>query len=527
MKTKINKKIILKIGFPLIFGLFLGWVFFGGNRNDKQEKTEVHDHEEQAETIWTCSMHPQIKQNKPGLCPICAMELIALKSVGSEPGVDPNELPMTEMAVKLADIRTIKASKGSALKNIYLQGKIEVDERNVSSITTRFGGRIERLYVNFTGQYVRKGQKLASIYSPKLVTAQKELIEAVKLKQTNPSFYRASRNKLRLWDLTDEQINNIEKRGKPEKFFDYLSPLTGTVTKRFVTLGEYKNEGGILFEIVNLNKVWALFDAYESDLPWINNGDIVKFDLQSMESKEYKGKVSYIDPVIDPATRVAKVRVELDNPEQKLKPEMFVNGIIESVRAAEVNRIIIPKSSILWTGKRAVVYVKIPERKNPTFIYREILLGPNMGEYYIVNKGLKEGEEIAVNGVFRIDAAAQLAGKKSMMNPHGNGTGVIHQHEMKKNEMKKQDMESAEFKVGGVCGMCKNRIEEAAKSVNGVEKAEWNQETKILSVSYNPDKVKLIDIHRAIVKVGHDTDKLKADDKIYKELPPCCKYREQ
>jgi len=524
MKTKINKKIILNVGLPLIFGLFLGWIFFGGNGNDKLGKTEIHDHEGQVETIWTCSMHPQIKQNKPGLCPICAMDLVPLKSIDSEEGADPNELQMTESAMKLADIQILKVAKGSAVKNIYIQGKIEFDERNISSITARFGGRIERLYVNFTGQHVKKGQKLGSIYSPKLLTAQKELLEAVKLKSSNPSFYKATRNKLRLWDLTDKQIDDIEKRGQPEKFFDYLSPLDGTVTKRFVSLGEYKKEGGVLFEVVNLNKVWALFDAYESDLPWIQNGDNVKFNVKSLGGKEYEGRVSYIDPIIDPATRVAKVRVVLNNPEQRLKPKMFVNGIIESEKATRVDNIIIPKSAVLWTGKRAVVYIKIPNRKTPAFIYRQITLGPETGDFYVVSEGLKEGEEIAVNGVFKIDAAAQLAGKKSMMSPDGHGTGMIHHHG--EQGMVKQDMESATFKVGGACGMCKSRIEKAAKSLKGIGKAEWNQETKILSVSYDSKLVKLIDIHKTIVKVGHDTDKFKADDKVYNELPACCKYRE-
>lgn len=525
MKTKIDKKIIFQRGLLLVLGLLLGWIFFGGDGNDKHETVNAHDHKELAETIWTCSMHPQIRQNKKGLCPICAMDLIPLKSGDSQEIVDPNELQMTESAMKLADIQILKVAKGGAVNKIYLQGKIEFDERNVSSLTARFGGRIERLYVNFTGQHVMKGQKLATIYSPKLVTAQKELLEAIKLKSSNPSFYKASRNKLRLWDLTEKQIDDIEKMGKPKKYFDYLSSLSGTITKRFVSLGEYKKEGALLFEVVDLNKVWVLFDAYESDLPWIQNGDKVKFNVPSLGGKEYMGKVSYIDPVIDPSTRVAKVRVELNNPRQKLKPEMFVNGIIESNKAAKVNKIIIPKSAVLWTGKRAIVYVKIPDRKTTTFIYRQIMLGSRTGEYYVVSKGLKEGEEIAVNGVFKIDAAAQLAGKKSMMSPDGNSAGIIHHHG--DHGIKEQDLESAIFKVGGACGMCKSRIEEAAKLVNGVKKAEWNQETNMLSVSYHPKRVKLIDIHRAIAKAGHDTDKLKADEMVYKELPACCKYRKE
>ena len=345
------------------------------------------------------------------------------------------------------------------------------------------------------------------------------------MKSSNPSFYNAARNKLRLWDLTENQIDEIERRGKPEKYFDYLSPLNGTVAKRFVSSGEYKKEGALLFEVVDLNKVWVLFDAYESDISWIKIGDNVMFDIQSLDGKEYIGKVSYIDPIIDPTTRIAKVRVELNNPELRIKPEMFVNGIIESEKAVKTNKIIIPKSSILWTGKRAVVYVKIPERETPTFICRDIKLGPKTGDYYIVNSGLSEGEEIAINGVFKIDAASQLAGKKSMMSSKGSSEGMNNHHGV--HQIVQQDFKTDKFKVSGACGMCKNRIEEAAKSLKGVKTAEWNLETKILTVSYNSKQLKLIDIHKVIANVGHDTDKIKADDKVYEKLPACCLYREQ
>lgn len=520
MKKYISR--IKSISIPLILGLALGWIFFGINGN--QSESETHIHEESVETIWTCSMHPQIKQNKPGLCPICAMDLIPLEKVDSGEEVDPNELPMTESAIKLADVQIFKVIKGNTVKNIPLQGKIEADERNISSITARFGGRIEKLYVNFTGQQVKKGQKLASIYSPELVTAQKELLESMKLKSSNPSFYEAARSKLILLDLTKRQIDGIEKKGEPKIYFDYLSPLSGTVTKRNISLGEYKKEGDILFEVLDLSKVWVLFDAYESDLPWIKLGDNVEFDVPSLSGKRYKGVVKYIDPLIEPATRVAKVRVELNNPGQRLKPEMLVKGLVESQESIKSPQIIIPKSAVLWTGKRSVVYVKIPDREVTTFIYREIVLGPESGNYYVVNKGLEEGEEIAMNGVFKLDAAAQLAGKKSMMSSDIN-EGIVHHHVGKPNDL--NDLKSVNFKVGGACGMCKSRIEKVAKSFNGVGQAEWNQETKILSLSYNPELIKLIDIHKAIAKAGHDTDKVKAEDEVYNKLPGCCKYRSE
>jgi Cu(I)/Ag(I) efflux system membrane fusion protein len=419
----------------LIVGIFLGWLFFhssGENSittNQEQTGHEGHEQGEEVTTMWTCSMHPQIRQDKPGKCPICAMDLVPLSDMQSDQeNVDPDEIQMTESAANLADVQTLFVEKGVPNKELFLQGKVQADERRISELTARFGGRIEKLFVSFTGENVTKGEKLATIYSPGLVTAQRELLEAVGYKDTRPALYTAARGKLRLWDLTEEQINAIEEKGESQLYFDILSPISGTVMKRQVALGDYVKEGSSLFEITDLTRVWIMFDAYESDLPWIKTGDKVKYNLQSLPGKSFEGKVIYIDPFINPGTRVAKVRVEQKNPGLTLKPEMFVNGTIESITAGASNEILIPKSSILWTGKRAVVYVKVQDRDQPSFLYREIELGPESGKFYVVSSGLAVGEEIAVNGVFKIDAAAQLAGKSSMMNPEGGKVSLGHDH---------------------------------------------------------------------------------------------------
>ncbi len=424
MKTKINryKKEVILIGITLLVGLSLGWLFF---HNSGSDKNETHSHEEQTEQeiIWTCSMHPQIKQDKPGQCPICAMDLVPIASLSSDDEQEsPDELQMSESALQLANVQTTIVSKGVPEKSISLLGKVKPDERNVSELTARFGGRIEKLFVNYTGQDVVKGQKLATIYSPELITAQKELFEAIRFKDTNPTYYKAAVSKLKLWDLTDVQINNIIENSEPQIYFDVLSPITGTVTQRHVAHGDYVKEGAVLFEVIDLSKVWIMFEAYESDLPWIKKGDHIEFTIQSLPGNSYDSKVTYIDPFIDADSRIARVRVELPNSKRELKPEMFANGVLHSQIAKNTNELLIPKSAILWTGKRAVVYVKVPDRETPSFLYREITLGPEAGNFYVVEDGLSEGEEIATNGVFRIDAAAQLAGKPSMMNPEDDKT---------------------------------------------------------------------------------------------------------
>jgi len=422
---KLNKKNIIIGSAALIIGLGLGWVIFGGSSSKTSEQieiTEQHDHK--GETIWTCSMHPQIRMDKPGKCPICGMELIPLAEEQEEEASSPDEIKMTPSAIALANIETVKVKKGVPERTVYLLGTVKPDERNIAELTARFGGRIEKLYVNFTGQNVRAGEKLATIYSPELIAAQRELIEAAKYKSTNPSFYKSARTKLKLWDLNDAQIDDLENSGKTRHYFDLLSPITGTVTKRDVSIGDYVKVGSPMFEVINLRKVWVMFDAYENDLPWIQTGDEIDFTIQSLPGKTYLAKVKYIDPFIDPKTRVAKVRVELKNPDLSLKPEMYAAGILKS-EMKQTQDLLIPNTSILWTGKRAIVYVKVPDRKQPTFVYRQIILGPEAGNFYVVSSGLKEGEEIVMNGVFNVDAAAQLAGKPSMMNPEGGKVNTM------------------------------------------------------------------------------------------------------
>ncbi len=535
----ITENLKLVIG-TLVLGILLGWVFFhsGVTSSTNQNGEEIighvgHDHESEDPTTWTCSMHPQIKQDKPGDCPICGMDLIPLASMtAGGDDVDPNEIVMTESAAKLADIQSLVVTTGAPKKSVYLQGKVHADERNIAELTARFGGRIEKLFVNFTGQNVTKGEKLATIYSPGLVTAQKELLEAIVLKESRPSLYTAAKGKLKLWDLTDEQIQGIEEKGEPQLYFDILSPISGTVTMRHVALGDYIKEGVALFKVVDLTKVWVMFDAYESDLPWIKLGDKVDFTIQSIPGKNFSAKVKYIDPFINGKTRVAKVRVEVSNPKLSLKPEMFSSGLLESKIAGESNAILIPKSSILWTGKRAVVYVKVEKRETPSFIFREVVLGPEAGAFYVVAEGLEEGEEIAVNGVFKIDAAAQLQGLPSMMNPEGSTGSTPHDISNMDtggdNAISKdteQSLNHVMIKAGGLCDMCKDRIETAALSVKGVESANWESESQMLHLNFDAEKTNSDEIQKAVANVGHDTEKHKAPDDIYNELPECCLYR--
>ena len=407
---------IFFISFSLIMGLFLGWLLF--HSSGKNDIKAVQSAETANSKIWTCAMHPQIRMPQPGKCPICGMELIPLGQ-RSTSYVDPASIHLSKEAAQLANVLTSVVTKKAALKEVRLYGKVQADERLFQSQVAHVPGRIERLAINFTGEQVIKGQVLAEIYSPELITAQQELLETVKTKQLQPELYEASREKLRQWKLTDEQISKIENSGVIQNNFDVLSNTSGTVTARRVNTGDHVSQGTVLFDIADLSKVWIMFDAYESDLEFLHKGEKLSFTLQALPGVDFTGHIIFIDPVIDPLTRVAKVRVETGNQSGKLKPEMFATGNVSSTLPEYRNNVVIPKSAVLWTGKRSVVYVKQPGSEEPVFTIREVELGPMLGETYIIVNGLSEGEEIVTSGTFSVDAAAQLEGKPSMMNPNG------------------------------------------------------------------------------------------------------------
>ena len=422
------KKYIIAAGI-LILGIILGNVFSGGDSATTHTDGEHEYVQDPVTQLWTCSMHPQIKMEKPGNCPICGMELIPLETTDdSSENIADDEIVMNEQSYQLANIQTTVVEKSSAKKEIRLLGRVKPDERRLYSQVSHIPGRIERLYVNFTGEKVYSGQKIVRIYSPELISAQKELFEAIKSKDIYPQLYTASRNKLKLWKLSDKQIAAIEASGVVQEQIDILSDHSGYVMSRNVELGDYIMAGGNLFDIANLSSVWVMFEAYEADIPWIHVNDRVSFNIQAIPGKDFEGKITYVDPFVSSNTRVAKVRVEVNNPSNKLLPEMFASGIIKAKMKGMENTIVIPKSAVLWTGKRAVVYVKVPHEKTISFIYREVTLGQDMGQFYIVQEGLEEGETVATNGVFRIDASAQLLGQKSMMNPEGGKVSMGHNH---------------------------------------------------------------------------------------------------
>jgi Cu(I)/Ag(I) efflux system membrane fusion protein len=526
MKKLFSNKYILYSLFA-VGGLFMGWLVFHSPQKSEIKHEQII--EAGKETIWTCSMHPHIRMDAPGKCPICGMDLIPLNQ--SNVPVDSDAIHLSKEAAGLANVLTSVVTKQKPEKDVRLYGKVQADERLLQSQVAHIPGRIEKLLV----------------YSPELVTAQQELLETVKTKDIQPEIYEASKEKLRQWKLTEEQIAKIESSGIVQNNFEVVSNTTGIVTARRVNNGDHIAQGTVLYDIADLSSVWLMFDAYESDLPFLSEGNKINFTVQALPGVNFSGNIKFIDPVIDPVNRVSKVRVEINNPNGKLKPEMFATGTVNANLAEYKNNFIIPRSAVLWTGKRSIVYVKQSGTDEPIFKIREVELGPMLGNSYVIISGLNEGEGIVTQGTFSVDAAAQLEGKPSMMNPssaetsqgksEGGQVMTGHNHgETKNNEIQERSSEHSahdmkeivkheKFSVSGNCEMCKERIENAAMSVKGLTSAIWDLKTKKIHVEFNSMETNTDAIQKEIAKTGHDTEKFKAEDKTYTNLPECCKYR--
>lgn len=485
-----KKKIIMYV-IIILAAFFLG-LLLGGNGSDTDTSQAVHDHKDtqsQAEA-WTCSMHPQILMPGPGKCPICGMDLIPL-TIESDQETGTRELKMSSSAQKLAEIETSKVERRFVPAEIRLVGKVDYDETKVKNITAWVPGRLDRLFVDYTGITVKKGEHMVLLYSPELLTAQEELIQAKKsanefktsgmkiMRETAEKTLEASRDKLRLWGLTQEQIDSIEKSGKANDHITIYSPISGIVIKKNVDEGAYVTTGTKLYTVADLSRMWVMLDAYESDLVWLRYGQEADIGTEAYPGEVFKGTISFIDPMLDSKTRTVKVRVDVPNKDGKLKPDMFVRSVIHS-RVARSGKVmdeslagkwicpmhpeiikekkgdcdicgmplvtteslgyatvkdtketapplVIPASAPLITGKRAVVYLKNPDKEG-VFAGREITLGPRVGDYYIVDEGLTEGEMVVTKGNFKIDSALQIQAKPSMMNPEGGIAQTGHEH---------------------------------------------------------------------------------------------------
>ncbi|MFN1834253.1 efflux RND transporter periplasmic adaptor subunit [Balneola sp. MJW-20] len=422
MKTR---NLIIYTG--LIFGgLLIGYLIFGGSEEPQtldEHIAESHTNAE-GEIVYTCSMHPQVRQNEPGNCPICGMELIRAADAGQDESgaLSENAISFSQAALALADIQTTPVRMARPVSESRLPGKVVVNQKLVSNVTAHFPGRVRELYVDYMGDYVRKGQKLASIYSPELITAQRELLETVRYKEQNPRLYEAARRKLILWEFPVETIDQIERSGEVMEELDFFSPVSGYVSQINISREDHINVGSMLYRIADLSEIWLEFEAYEAEVSQLEQGDEIRFTVSSLPGQSFAGEVNFIEPFLDEESRTVNVRVTAENDQVRMKPGMYAEGIVVSEYEGK-EQLMVPRSAVLWTGSRSVVFVDVSTSDTPAFEGREVVLGNRAGESYVILSGLEEGEEVVTNGTFKVDAAAQLSDKLSMMNREP-GTGA-------------------------------------------------------------------------------------------------------
>jgi Cu(I)/Ag(I) efflux system membrane fusion protein len=479
-------KIKLLVIFALILAFSSGLSFFIGKKLTKSQLNNEGDSSKPAapaeETIWTCSMHPQFKLKDKVPCPICGMVLIPLKK-GEQLGE--REIRLNTYAEKLASIEVKPAERKVITRHIQLPGKVNFDETQIKQVSARFSGRLDRLFVDYTGINVKKGDHLFKIYSPELITAQEELLQAKNsaenlkdsssnlIKTSSNLTVQAARDKLRLWGMDDKQIEKIEASSKVLEHMEKYSPISGVVIRKHLDEGSYVKEGDPVYSIANLQSLWVELEAYEADLPWLHFAQKVDFEIESFPGETFSGLINFIHPVLNPKTRTVKIRLNVKNEDGRLKPEMFVrasikvnigkdghlhNKLLEGkwvspmhpevisdkpgsctvcgmdlVPVAELGLIkstetelplVIPSSAVLLTGKRAVVYVK---KKDHIYGGRIVTLGERAGAEFIVKDGLEEGELVVVNGNFKIDSALQIMAKPSMMSETSIDKPVVFQ----------------------------------------------------------------------------------------------------
>lgn len=383
---------------------------------------------EDTETIWSCSMHPQIRQPEPGQCPICGMDLIPVSSGDDGHGDHPDRIVLSERARALAKLRVNPVRRqADAAGDLRLLGRFEPNETTLKTVTAWTGGRIDRLRVNVTGTRVRAGQPIATLYSPEIFAAHQDLLVAkrqVDRAQSSPESSRraaaaaleAARERLRLLGVPDGELKRMQAEDRPTRAVAIRSPFGGTVIERLATEGSYVSTGTPLYRIANLASLWLQLDAYETDLAGLAVGQAVRVTVEALPGEEFDGKVTFMEPTLDPRRRTAKVRVQVGNRDGRLRPGMFAEATVSTSKAAGgQSPLVVPKSAPLFTGRRAIVYVEVGTGDPVGYEPRTVRLGPRLGDVYPVVAGLTEGERVVTRGAFALDADLQIRGGGSMM----------------------------------------------------------------------------------------------------------------
>jgi len=380
-----------------------------------EEETTISPGEKTAR--YHCPMHPTYVSDRPGECPICGMDLVPLEEAAEAPASTVEGLAVVKITPEkqqLIGVRTERVKYLTLDKTIRTVGMVEVDETKLTDVNTKIDGWIEELYVDYTGQLVKKGQPLLAIYSPELVATQEEYLLALRARkqlQDSPfpdiarsgdSLVEAARRRLELWDIPASEIKAIERSGEPIKTLLLFAPFTGYVMERRATEGMYVRAGMPLYRLADLSTVWVQADIYEYELPLVKVGQHARLTVNAYPGRTFPGRVTYVYPTVEGRTRTVKVRFEFLNPQELLKPGLYANV---EIRVPLGRELAVPAEAVLDSGLRQIVFVAQGEGY---FEPREVKLGSRAGDYYLVLSGLEEGEEVVSSGNFLIDAESRL-----------------------------------------------------------------------------------------------------------------------
>lgn len=402
---------------------------------------------EAGEYVYVCPMGYPEASETPGISKFCGMELIKKKRSEvpflsgkgiNEVRLSPSEMILANVGVSTVEYRTLE-------REINTVGRIAYDETRQAHIAARFSGRVEKLYVNFTGQKVKKGEPLLEIYSPDLVTTQQEYIlalENLERGKSSPStesiemarsLVESTRNKLLLWGITEEQILNLETAKKVQNTMTLHAPIGGTITKKEVVEGQYVSEGQDFFQIDDLAVVWMYADIYEYEISFVKLGQKVEVTTQAYSGEIFTGKITFIAPTLNPQTRTLSIRAEFPNPAEKLKPEMYVNA---KIKVASGKSLVVPATAVLSTGKKEIVWV---QAEPGVFQPREVKTGIKSGDFYSIQEGLKAGDKVVSKAGFLLDSESQLMLGGAAMSEME--TPIVSEEEMNMEDMSLESLE--------------------------------------------------------------------------------------
>ena len=355
---------------------------------------------------WTCPMHPEVHKDRFGSCPICGMDLVKkVEDDSLETDSDNNAkemLTLNNSKQVLANVSTVKVKKERLLKELSVYSYLDIAEQNQKTIPAKFNGRIEKLFVDKTGDYIKKGQALFEVYSPDLAQAENEYLISLNKGEENNSLVELSKKKLELMGLTSQQIDEIENSGRINLTVTYYSPINGTVIEKKVQEGMYVSEGTPIYEVAELSTLWNIAEVNEADLSNVKVGSNVKLKLNAYPAEEFLGKVIFIYPVVNPQTRTVKVRNEFASHNNRLKPQMYGQTFFSS---DDGPGLLVLSDAIMFSGKRNVVWVKTSDKM---FEARDVQVGQKFGDKYHILSRLSEGDEVAVTGGYLIDSESQL-----------------------------------------------------------------------------------------------------------------------